>query len=124
MVATAAKLRNLIKITKVCKASSCEPRWRFKGGASVNSNQRRMWFDSRLCHNAFRLPGWELVDVSFNPQLRHNGTGCSVHSELMQLRRLLERRWNLYLQYSWALPSDLTDSCNVHCQFWKDFWKV
>jgi len=41
MLAAAAQLRNLIKITEVHKASSFESSGTFWGGASVSSNQRR-----------------------------------------------------------------------------------
>jgi len=52
--AAAAQLRNLIKITMVRKASIYEPQWRFKAEFLSPAISARMWFDSRLRHNALR----------------------------------------------------------------------
>ena len=43
-------LRNLIKITKVRKASNYEPKWRFKAECLSPAISARLWCDSRLRH--------------------------------------------------------------------------
>jgi len=50
--AAATQLRNLINIVKIRKASSYEPWWRFKAELLSPAISARMWFDSRLRHNA------------------------------------------------------------------------
>jgi len=49
-----AKLQNHIKITKARKESNYEPQWRSKASLVSPATSARMWFDSRLRHNAFR----------------------------------------------------------------------
>jgi len=48
----AAQLQNLIKINKVRIASSYGPQLRFKAGLMSPAISARIWFDSRLRHNA------------------------------------------------------------------------
>ena len=50
-------MQNLIKITRVCKANNYEPKWHFRVDFLSPAISARMWFDSRLRHNAFRMPG-------------------------------------------------------------------
>jgi len=49
-------LRNLIKIIKVRKSSNYEPKRLFKAKFLSSTISGRLWFDSRLRHNAFRKP--------------------------------------------------------------------
>jgi len=77
MPAAATQLRNLIKITKVRKASSHEPYLKFKVKLPSPAIIARIWLASRLRHNAFRYcsRGCELSGFALIPQFRHNGTG-------------------------------------------------
>jgi len=55
-------LRNLIKITKVRKASNYKPKGHFNAAFLSPAIRAHLWFDSRLRHNAFRKPGLRLSD--------------------------------------------------------------
>jgi len=63
MLATATQLRNLIKITMVPEANIYEPRRRFEVELLSPAISARLWFDSRLRHNDFRLPGLQTYQL-------------------------------------------------------------
>jgi len=57
---------NLIKITRVRKASNYEPKWCFKAEFLSPAMTARLWFDSALCHNAFAKPGMRTFRLPYN----------------------------------------------------------
>ena len=74
-------LRNLIKITKVRKASNYEPKWRFKVELLSPAISARLWFDSRLRHNAFRKPGLRTFRLPYHFVVASQmGWEPSIHS--------------------------------------------
>jgi len=87
-------LRNLIKITKVRKASSYEPKGLFKAEFLSPAISARLCFDSRLRHNAFRMPELRTFRLPYLLYLRHNGTGIqrSLCMQSAIVRMLLEQR--------------------------------
>ena len=89
-------------IPSSCKISSRS--LRFAKGAIANvsdvlrrrlclsATSTRMWFDWRLCHNAFRWPGLRTFPLRSHSVVASQSTGIQ-HSQCMQLRMLfLEQR--------------------------------
>jgi len=92
-------LRNLIKITKVRKASDYdEPCWRFKAEILSPAISFRLWFDSRLRHNAFRKPGLRSFRLPYH-FIVASQWDVNQRSQCMQsavLRMLSDQWWKLY----------------------------
>jgi len=51
---------------KVRTAGNYEPKWRFKAKFLFPAIRARLWFDSRLRHNAFRKPGLRTLRLPYH----------------------------------------------------------